>query len=175
MGLFDQYKTGGLFSPDAQAPVDSYAPTQPQKRGGFLGSGYDGEDIMSMLLRAAAIAQGDLGAGAQFGSNIGARARAAAAEAAKRQNDFADWQQRQDYIQSHQGPPPMVRDLEAYRHLDPEQLKAYREQQALLHPQFVTGKDGLPYQTNAAPLDPNEWEPYSPTGGGAGNGTGGFP
>lgn len=94
MGLLNKDMTGmgGLFGlpsldPDTQGAIDSYAsmPRGPveQKRGGFLGSGYDGEDIMAMLLRAASIAQGDYGAGAQFGANIGARARAEAEAAAQ--------------------------------------------------------------------------------------------
>lgn len=65
MGLMDLFKTpnaGGAF------------PSQP-KRGGFLGTGLDGEDVMNTLLRAASIAQGDYESGAQFGANIGARKR----------------------------------------------------------------------------------------------------
>lgn len=96
MGLLDMLnKGGGLFDPIAQSSErgfdlqkmmanteppapPQFAPPQEQGRGGVFGSGYSGEDIMSMLLRAAAIAQGDLGAGAQFGANIGAKARAEA-------------------------------------------------------------------------------------------------
>ena len=96
MGLFDTYKGGGLFNADpaTQDAINSYAamPAQPQGKGGLFGSGYNGEDIMNMLLRAASIAQGDYGSGAAFGENIGRRAREAAAEAAKRQ------QERDDYV-----------------------------------------------------------------------------
>lgn len=90
MGLLDQYQIGG---PSLFGSVDTPFGGQPAKRGGFLGSGYDGEDIMSMMLRAAAIAQGDLGAGAKFGANIGAKARAEA-EAAQQE---AAWRARKQW------------------------------------------------------------------------------
>lgn len=103
MGLLDQYQIGGpsLFNA-VDTPFGGQG-AQPEKRGGFLGSGYNGEDIMSMLLRAAAIAQGDLGAGAHFGQNIGAKARAEAEAAAQerqrqieRQEGLQDWQFKRD-------------------------------------------------------------------------------
>lgn len=94
--------------PETQGAIDSYAamPTQPepQKRGGLFGSGYGGEDIMSMLLRAAAIAQGDYGAASQFGGNIGRRAREAAAEAAKRQAELADYEEKKRIDQRYSTP-----------------------------------------------------------------------
>ena len=135
MGLLDQYKIGG---PSLFDSVDTPFGGRPaeQKRGGVFGSGYNGEDIMSMLLRAAAIAQGDLGAGAQFGANIGAKARAEAEAAAKRQAEWEDWLRREDYTREHQAPdvPPMVRDTEAYRAMDPDQRRAWTEMQSVLNP-----------------------------------------
>jgi hypothetical protein len=119
MGLLDMLNQGGgLFDPqdrgfdlqkmmaNTEPPAaPQFAPPQErgQGRGGVFGSGYNGEDIMSMLLRAAAIAQGDLGAGAQFGANIGAKARAEAEAAAaerqrqlERQEGLQDWQFKRD-------------------------------------------------------------------------------
>jgi hypothetical protein len=120
MGLLEMLNQGGgLFDPqdrgfdlqkmmaNTEPPAaPQFAPPQErgQGRGGLFGSGYGGEDIMSMLLRAAAIAQGDLGAGAQFGANIGAKARAEAEAATKRQNEWQDWRQRQDYTRENQAP-----------------------------------------------------------------------
>lgn len=182
MGLLDQYQIGG---PSLFNAVDTPFGGQgaQEKRGGVFGSGYDGEDIMSMLLRAAAIAQGDLGAGAHFGQNIGARARAEAQAAAEerqrqieRQEGLQDYEAKQRIGQRYQEPPAIVRNTDAYRQMDPEQRKAFAEMQALMRPQFMTGKDGLPYQTNAAPPDftDDDWNDGQPMGGGASNGTGGF-
>lgn len=68
-------------------PMPTMANAAPEHhgKGGFLGTGYDGEDILSMLLRAASIAQGDYAGGAEFGANIGARARQRAQQAALQQ------------------------------------------------------------------------------------------
>lgn len=177
MGLLDQYQIGGpsLFNA-VDTPFGGQG-AQPEKRGGFLGSGYDGEDIMSMLLRAAAIAQGDLGAGAHFGQNIGARARAAAERAAEE----AAWRERKTWEWDNEPregpkPPPMIRNLDEWEKLPPERKRALAEMQATLYPQFATGADKLPYQTNAAPPDftDDDWNDGQPMGGGASNGTGGF-
>lgn len=202
MGLLDQYRIGGgLFGGhstpgigdgipgnrrmggfdmgDMQGEIDRYAsmPAPEQKRSGVFGSGYSGEDIMSMLLRAAAIAQGDLGAGAQFGANIGAKARAEAEEAARRRASLEDYEAKQQIDQRYAPPakpPAIVQNLEAFQQFTPEQMQAFERYQALVNPRYMTGADKLPYQTNTAPLDPGEWEPYDPQGGGGGNATGGF-
>lgn len=225
MGLLDMLnKGGGLFDPIAQssdrgfdlqkmmANTEPPAPPQfapPQERGqgrgGVFGSGYNGEDIMSMLLRAAAIAQGDYGAGAQFGQNIGAKARAEAEAAQKRQNDFADWQQRADYTRQHEAPDvaPMVRDTEAYIQMPEEKRRAWAEMQAILHPpagdkyvindgQIVRVPGAMPQASGpsqahiqalqqnperAADFDTKFGQGASSRylGGGTGNGAGGFP
>lgn len=135
VGLFDINRPGGLFGAGAdQGAIDNYAamPMHPKSPS----SDYSGEDLITMLLRAGAIAQGDYGSASQLGSQIGSRARAAADAAAKRQADFADWQQRQDYTRQHEAPDvaPMVRDTEAYRAMDPEQRRAWTEMQSVLHP-----------------------------------------
>ena len=204
MGLLDLNKRGGLFGPpeyygtpgigdglpgarpiggqiggaemfdDVNTP---YGGDQPEKRGGVFGSGYNGEDIMSMLLRAAAIAQGDLDAGAKFGANIGAKARAEAEAAQKRQAALQDYEAERQIDQRYEAPPAppaIVRNLEAFQNFTPQQRRAFEQYQALVNPRYMTGADKLPYQTNAAPLDLNEWEPVEPQGGGASNGTGGF-
>lgn len=179
MGLLDGYKIGGPSLFDA---VDTPFGGQPaqQKRGGFLGSGYDGEDIMSILLRAAAIAQGDLGAGAHFGQNIGARARAEAEAAAQRQAALQDYEAKRQIDQRYEeppDPPAILRNLEAFQNFTPEQRRGFEEYQALVNPRYMTGADKLPYQTNAAPpvITDDDWNSGQPLGGGASNGTGGFP
>ena len=218
MGLLDMLnKGGGLFDPIGQtrglggydlqkmmADQEPGAPPQfapPQERGqgrgGVFGSGYNGEDIMSMLLRAAAIAQGDLGAGAQFGANIGAKARAEAeAAAAERQ-----WRERKqwewDNSPKDSDIPPMVRDVEAWQRLTPEQKTAATEMYSVRNPQAQSDKfvinDGqlvrvpgpVPQQADAPVVeDGYAYTPgpggkanqanWKPVGGGTGNGAGGF-
>ncbi len=124
MGLFDMNNAGGLFGAgDTQGEIDRYAamPAPEQKRGGVFGSGLGGEDIVSMLLRAAAIAQGDYGAGAQFGANIGAKARAEA-EAAQQE---AQWRARKQWEWDNlpkDGPEPttMYRQYKEAGYSEPE-------------------------------------------------------
>lgn len=138
MGLFDINRPGGLFGgiykerPGYQTPgigdglrdgidaetqdaINTYAamPKGKQGKGGFLGTGYDGEDIMSMLLRAAAIAQGDYASGAAFGENIGARARKAAEEAAKRQAELQDYEAKKVIDARFAGPKEMTEYAQA--------------------------------------------------------------
>lgn len=195
MGLLDFNRPGGLFDPIAQgfggvAPDmtkmladvgPTNLPTFPepgrQSRGGVFGSGHSGEDVMSMLIRAAALAQGDYGGAAQIGQNIGARARAEAEAAQERQAALQDYESKRQIDQRYEGPPDppaIVRNLEAFQNFTPEQRRAFEEYQALVNPRYMTGADKLPYQTNAAPFDLNEWEPVEPQGGGVSNGTGGF-
>ena len=190
MGLLDnimgaaQREQRGLFDVSGMSPgMGNFPPAQvaeaPQqeKRGGVFGSDYSGEDLITMLLRAAAIAQGDYGGAAQLGSNIGAKARAEAEAAYKRQAELADYEAKRQIDQRYEGPPDppaIVKNLRAFQQFTPEERAAFEQYQALVNPRYQTGADKVPYQMNAAPLDPNEWEDYVPAGGGASNGTGGF-
>jgi hypothetical protein len=206
MGLLKMFPKGeGLFDPIGRTPgmlgqapdlakmmadvppadLPAFSGQDGQRRGGLFGSGYGGEDIMAMLLRAASIAQGDYGAGAQFGSMIGARAREAAEAAAKRQQELEDYQAKleiQQQFEEPPAPPAIVRNTEAFIRMPPEQRAAFAEMYRLMNPPGVmTGADGLPYDKAPmqapAPIDltDDDWNSGVPVGGGASNGTGGFP
>lgn len=133
-GLFDIHNMDGLFNaaPDTQSMIDRYAAMPPAKKGkgGMFGSGYDGEDIMSMLLRAASIAQGDYGAAAEFGGAIGARARAAAEaaqkEAMRQQQRMEGREDKQwEWATKPQEPSQMEKTLAVWNSWGPEQKQAY--------------------------------------------------
>jgi hypothetical protein len=203
MGLLDLNKRGGLFAPpetyttpgigdglpgarpmggqiggaemfnDVNTP---YGGDQPEKRGGFLGSGYGGDDIMSMLLRAAAIAQGDLGAGAQFGANIGKRARAEA-EAAQQE---AQWRARKqwEWDNSPKEAPTPYR----WKNNEGDLMEAGADGTPRLvyddptrKPEIRVGPDGKFYAIDVATPPAAPIGKLTPmTGDDAGNGVGGF-
>lgn len=81
--------------------------------------------------------------------------------------------------QQPQQPPAFVRNLEAWNQMTPQQRQQVAQMQSVLNPQFMTGMDGQSYQRPPASIseyDPNIWEPYDPSEGGAGgNASGGFP
>ena len=86
----------------AQMNLQTDAP-KPQGGGGFLGSGYNGEDIMAMLVRAAALAQGDYGGALHAGQFIGKDKR----DAAMRQTELADYEAKKQIDARYQdGPEP---------------------------------------------------------------------
>lgn len=157
MGLFDMNRPRGLFGadPGTQDAINSYAamPRGKQGKGGLFGSGYDGEDILNMLLRAAAIAQGEYGAGAEFGANIGARARASAeaaqAEALHQQRRMEG---REDKQWEWQNKPQ-----------DPKDAYRWRSNRGDL---MEIGPDGQPRKVFS---DPNERMQWVPDGMGGGN------
>jgi hypothetical protein len=196
MGLLDMLnKGGGLFDPIAQSSERGFdlqkmmANTEPmnapqfappeerqQSRGGVFGSGYNGEDIMSMLLRAAAIAQGDLGAGAQFGANIGAKARAEAeAASAERQ-----WRERKqwEWDNSPKDAPSPYRwknnegDL---METGPDGAPRLVYDDPTRKPEYRVGPDGKFYAIDIATPPAAPIGKLTPIeGGGTGNGAGGF-
>lgn len=204
MGLFDINGPGGLFggiykerpgyqtpgigdgiNPDTQDAINTYAamPKGKQGKGGVFGSGYDGEDIMSMLLRAAAIAQGDYASGAAFGENIGARARKAAEEAAKRQQERDDYVWKKETDQRFAGPKELPTSIQEAQWLNdpartPEELRAYYQAKG---PTLVVSngntqaynRDGTPYGSVAPTAPVGKLTPLS-EGGGVSDGTSGF-
>ena len=74
-----------------------------------------------------------------------------------------------------QEPPPMVRDINAWQQLTPEQKAAASEMYGVRSPYRVMGKDGLPYDmSNDGMPDVLTDDEISKLGGGTGNGVGGF-
>lgn len=213
MGLLEMLnKGGGLFDPIAQPPargfdlqkmmadtpptnMPTFAPPEGQSKGGVFGSGFSGEDILSILLRAGAIAQGDNAAGAQFGANIGAKARAEA-EAAQQERQWRERKQWEWDNTPKDAPTPY-----RWRGNDGDLMElgddgsprtVFDDPNA--RPQFVPDGYGSGRWVGAAPAggqdaptveDGFSYTPgpggkanqqnWKPVGGGASNGTGGFP
>jgi len=186
MGLFDMNRPRGLFGadPGTQDAINSYAamPRGKQGKGGLFGSGYDGEDILNMLLRAAAIAQGEYGAGAEFGANIGARARAAAAEAAKRQQERDDYVWKKETDQRFEKPdtPEMIAKLNAWNAMTPEQKRQFAQMQDVVSPSYTMiggSQYRIPREVGGEDAAPDILPPNVVSGimgGGSGDATGGF-
>lgn len=72
-----------------------------------------------------------------------------------------------------QNVPPMVRDVEAWQRMTPEQKRAANEMYSARSPWRVMGRDGMPYQMNGSDGMP-DFIPDDEMGGGTGNGAGGF-
>lgn len=68
---------------------------------------------------------------------------------------------------------PMLRDVQAWQKMTPEEKAAASEMYATRSPWRVAGADGVPYQMNGAP-DFLSDEDMAKLGGGTGNGAGGF-
>lgn len=104
------------------------------------------------------------------------------AEMQARQAEEAQWRARKEWEwqnapKESPKPPAMIRNLDEWEKLPPERKRALAEMQATLYPQFATGADKMPYQTNTPPpvFTDDDWNSGQPLGGGVSNGTGGFP
>lgn len=162
----------------------------PDKRGGLFGSGIgkdmNGEDFVTMLSRAAALAQGDYGGAAQIGQTMGRDKRDAAQRAAERE-DYR-WKKQTD--QEFQGPPnnDTVNDYNfILQNEGPEAAKQYLQGRydpvvnvPLGNGSMYIGprsgmdaalRGGAPQGVPDRPI--GKLTPI--TGGDAGNGVGGFP
>ena len=161
--------------PMTQDAVDQFAALPAPIMEGRKGGGF-GEVLKAL---AGGVLDGvatHYGAEPGYSGARAARERALAA-LAERQAALQDYEAKKGIDQRYAGPPKppaMIRNLEEWEKLPPERKRALAEMQATLYPQFATGADKRPYQTNALPFDPNEWEPYDPEGDGASNGPGGF-
>lgn len=152
----------------------------PEKRGGLFGSGINGEEFVTMLTRAAALAQGDYSGAAQIGQLLGRDKRDAAQRAAERE-DYR-WKKQTDQEFAQPDLPPIVRDAHAWAAMTPEERAAYTAYQEVANPIVQRGADGLPRAFPRGPqlpsgLDPNEWEivPDPQQGGPTPQASGNFP
>lgn len=172
--MINPYWTQAILPGDQQMPQPMPSPFPEQKKGGgignflktLLGSGLDGvaryyeaepgfANAQKTRMEHQALLQQSM---------------------AKRQADWQDWKARQDYERANTPPdqPAIVKNLHAFQNFTPEERKAFGEYQALVNPRYMTGKDGLPYQSNAPQFDPTEWEPFDPAGGPTQPASGGF-
>jgi hypothetical protein len=123
-------------------------------RGGLLGTGMGGEDWMNVLIRAAALSQGDYGGAAQVGSLIGLDKRRAA-ERDQEREDYR-WKKETDLEYSQPDIPPILRDARTWQAMDPDERAAMAAIERLRNPPpYVQGADDQFYQKP----DPNAPQP----------------
>jgi hypothetical protein len=124
------------------------------RRGGLLGTGMGGEDWMNVLIRAAALSQGDYGGAAQVGSLIGLDKRRAA-ERDQEREDYR-WKKETDLEYSQPDIPPILRDARTWQAMDPDERAAMAAIERLRNPPpYVQGADDQFYQKP----DPNAPQP----------------
>lgn len=132
MGIFGNNAPAGQMFGNRPAGIDEAAmgqfPAQaPKRKGGIFG----GMDQNKWLMLAAVLGGGRNQLPLQFMMQQKQAEQERAQAEAQRQQQFEDWRQRFDYERANTPADvaPMIRDLQAWQAMTPEQRKAYQELQ----------------------------------------------